>query len=83
MIYLLISDLDKGSFSGDCEQKYYWTLCTKKPGKNMRCKGVALLHRHAEKWDGKLSLKKNAIMTQMNTDREKLLMLERKGKVSK
>lgn len=58
MIYLLISDLDKGSFSGDCEQKYYWTLCTKKPGKNMRCKGVALLHRHAEKWDGKLSFKK-------------------------
>lgn len=29
--------------------------------------------RHAEKWDGKLNLK-NTIMTQMNTDSEKLLM---------
>ena len=29
--------------------------------------------RHAEKWDGMLNLK-NTIMTQMNTDSEKLLM---------
>ena len=45
----------------------------KKRGTNMRCKGVVLLHRHAEKWYGKWS-KKITTMGQMNTDSEKLLV---------
>lgn len=48
MIYLLISDLDKGSFSGDCEQKYYWTLCNKKTRKEyemQRCSFAAQARR--------------------------------------
>ena len=71
MINLLISDLGKGSFSGDCEQNYYWTICNKKKRKEYEMQRCSV--RHAEKWDGKLNLK-NTIMTQMNTDSEKLLM---------
>lgn len=58
MINLLFSDLDKGSFSGDCEQKYYWTICNKKTRKEYEMQRCSFAAQACRKMGWKVELKK-------------------------